>query len=370
MDCFGVVAEFNPFHDGHKYLIDKAREMTGCDVCVAAMSGDFTQRGLPAIFDKWKRAEYAVKNGVDLVVEIPQVFACSSAPYFAKGGVGVLAGLGVIDRLVFGSECGSIDDLMMLAGFISEHEDRINDLTSSLMKEGMVYPRAREKAISMLPGGDGLSSPGPNDILATEYLRQDLGGMTPFAVKRIGAGHTETATMLREKIIQGDPEKYMAEEDRLFRLIRYRILSESAESLESMSSSGSGLGYKLKKEIRYAGTLDELTDRLKSKVFTRTRISRLLINSLLGIREEDLTAPGYIRVLAMNDKGASLLRTAKKNGSNTLPVISNINKDIENLSNDEKDMISFDILAGDVYNIIKDHDLYDHSDFVKSPYKA
>lgn len=370
MDCFGVVAEFNPFHEGHSYLIDKAKEMTGCECCIAAMSGDFMQRGEPAIFDKWKRAETAVKNGVDLVVEIPQVFAGASAHFFAKGGVGVLAGLGICNYLAFGSECGSIDDLLMLSGFISEHEEHINELTASLIKDGMSYPKAREKAIRMLPGGEGISSPGPNDILATEYLRQDLAGMTPLAVQRTGAGHNETATIIRDRIIAEDPVRFKEEENRLFRLAQYKALSEKAESLEKISGAGAGLGYKVKKEIRYAADLDDLISRIKSKIYTRTRIARMLINMILGIREDDLTNPGYIHVLAMNEKGAEALKTAKKNDMASLPVISNINKDIDLLDDLQKRMISFDILAGDVYNIIKDRNLYDHSEFVKSPYKA
>ena len=370
MDCFGVVAEFNPFHDGHSYLINKAKEVTGCECCIAAMSGDFMQRGEPAIFDKWKRAETAVKSGVDLVIEIPQVFAGASAPFFAKGGVGVLAGLGVCDYLAFGSECGSIDELLMLAEFITEHEERINDLTASLIKDGMVYPKAREKAIGMLPGGEGLSSPGPNDILATEYLRQDLKGMTPVAIKRKGEGHNETATKLREEIISEDPETYSEIQGRLFRLAQYRALMYSADELEEISGSGSGLGHKIRKELRYANDLDELIDRVKSKIYTRTRISRLLINMILGIKEKDLTEPSYIQVLAMNDIGAEALKTARKNDLLALPVISNINKDINLIADDKKRMISFDILAGDVYNIINDRNLYDQSDFVKAPFKA
>ena len=370
VECFGVVAEFNPFHEGHAYLIQKAKEMTGCECCIAAMSGDFTERGEPAIFDKWKRAEDAVEHGVDLVVEIPQVFACSSAPLFAKGGVGVLAGLGVCDYLVFGSESGSIHDLISLSEFIEEHDSRINDLTASLVKDGMSYPKAREKAIGMMPGGESFAAPLSNDILAVEYLRQDLNGMTPVAVKRTGASYRETASLIRENMIKDDPYKYMEEEKRYFDLVRYRILTESPDELEKLGASGSGLGHKLAKEIRYAESLEDLIDLVKSKVYTRTRITRLLTHLILGIHAEDVTEPGYIRVLAMNDNGAKALREAKKRGVSSLPVISNINKDMELLDSLQKKMISFDIIAGDVYNIIKNYDLYDHSDLVQSPVKA
>ncbi len=370
MECFGVVAEFNPFHDGHAYFIDEAKKMTGCGCCIAAMSGDFTQRGEPAIFDKWERAEAAVRKGADLVVEIPQVFACSPAPLFAKGGVGVLAGLGICSHLAFGSESGSVDDLLMLSEFIEEHDEMINDLTGSLMKEGLSYPKAREKAVSLMPGGKDFAAPGSNDILAVEYLRQDLGGMTPVAVKRKGAGHTETASAIRDEIIKKDPDRYAAEQKRYFDLVAYKIMTTGADELEDLLSSGSGLGYKLKKEVRYAKDLDDLIDRVKSKVYTRTRITRLLTHIILGVRKEDAAEPGYVRVLAMNGTGAEALRIVKKNGLNTLPVISNINKDAELLDDLQKKMISFDIMAGDVYNIIKDRDRYDHSDYVKSPVKA
>ena len=370
MKIAGVIAEFNPFHDGHSYLINKAKEVTGCECCIAAMSGDFMQRGEPAIFDKWKRAEIAVEKGVDLVVEIPQVFASASAPLFAKGGVSVLRSLGICDSLAFGSESGSLDNLLMLSEFINEHEAKLNDLVSSLMKEGNSYPRAREKAINMMRGAEGFDSPLPNDILAVEYLRQDLGGMVPVAVKRTGAGHNETASAIRDKMMSEDPERFQKEEQRFFDLAAYRILSDNVETLEEYASSGSGLGHKLKKEIRYSDNLDVLIDKVKSKVYTRTRITRLLTNVILGIRDRNITEPSYIRILAMNDKGAELLKRVKKDSICRIPVISNINKDYDSLNDLQKEMISFDILAGDVYNIIMNRNLYDYSDYVKSPYKA
>ena len=365
VDCFGVVAEFNPFHEGHAYFIDKAREMTGCSICAAAMSGDFTQRGEPAIFDKWERAEAAVEHGVDIVAEIPQVFACSSASFFAKGGVGVLAGLGICDCLAFGSESGDIEKLNECAGYLEEHDEEINKAAADLAKGGMSYPKAREAAA----GSAGIIVPeDPNDILAIEYLRQDLRGMSAVAVKRHGTGHNETASVIRKEIEDNDPDFFAGEQRRLFDLISYRIIQEDADELERLASAGGGLGYKLKKEIRYVRSVEELIDRVKSKVYTRTRIQRLLTDILLGIHKSDLTEPGYIRILAMSGRGAEALKTARKKDLCTLPVISNLTKESDMLNDSQKNMISFDIMAGDVYNIIKHYDLYDHSDFVKSPY--
>ena len=372
MKCFGVAAEFNPFHDGHSYLIQKAKEQAGCTCCIAAMSGDFTQRGEPAVFDKWERARAAVGRGADLVVEIPQVFACSSASYFAEGAVSVLAGLGICDNIVFGSECGSIEELMSTASFIKEHAGQIDQMASELVRQGVSNPRAREHAKSVL-AEDVHKVPsisGPNDVLAVEYLMQDLGEMEPLAVKRTGKSHFETASELRKELEENDREGFDRREKLYFDLVSYRIAVTPAEELEKYAESENGLGMKLKKELRYAADLEDLIERVKSKAYTRTAITRLLTHILLGITGNDLTDTSYARVLAMNETGAEALRTAKKNDVLRIPVISNLTKDMEKLNDLQKRMISFDITAGDVYNIITDKDLYANSDYVRSPFKA
>lgn len=371
MRSFGVVAEFNPFHDGHGYLIEKAKEMTGCQCCVAAMSGDFTQRGEPAIFNKWERAKLAVENGCDLVFEIPEVFACASAKDFARGGVGVLKAAGNIESIVFGSETGDIDKLKAAASFISGHEDEINRYISDSVKKGCSYPEARENVLKELSGDDILASPGPNDTLAIEYLLAGASELSPCAVKRKGAGHIETATELRGMIYDNDPEYFALCEERYFDLVRKCVLSSSADELEELYAAGDGLGHKLYNEIRYAKSNYALEERVKSKVYTRTRITRLITDVLLGIKKKDVAdhQPMYLRVLALNDTGAGFLKEMKKKGSCRLPVISNINKDMELLDMEAKNMISFDILSGDVYNIIRHNDLYENCDFVKMPFK-
>lgn len=374
MRCFGVAAEFNPFHEGHSYLISKAKEQACCECCVAAMSGDFTQRGEPAVFDKWERARIAVEQGADLVLEIPQVYACSSASYFARGAVTVLAGLGICDRLVFGSECGSTEDLLTTAGFIDEHSEEIDHMASLLVRQGISYPKAREQAIGEISvDGSSETKPvisGPNDVLAVEYLRQDLRGMEPLAIKRTGKGHFETASEIRKELIKKDREGFDRREKSYFDLISYRIAVTPAGELEQFAESENGLGIKVKKELRYAADLEDLITRVKSKAYTRTAITRLLTHILLGIKTADITGTAYARVLALNDRGAEALREAKKNDLLTIPVVSNMSRDMEKLNDLQKKMISFDITAGDVYNIITGRNLYDNSDHVKSPFKA
>ena len=358
MKCFGVAAEFNPFHDGHAYLIDKVKEMTGSRCCIAAMSGDFTQRGEPAVFDKWERAAKAVEQGADLVVEIPQVYACSSAEFFARGAVSVLAGLGICDFIAFGSECGDIEVLKSMAKCINEHEGEINSTAESLLKEGVSYPKAREQAVKALMP-DKTITPGPNDILAIEYLRQDLGNMVPVTVKRTGAGHNETASGIRKTLYADMPQRF---DD--------KIAVTPADELERYAQSENGLGNKLKKELRYADSLEDLIDRVKSKAYTRTAITRLLTHVLLGIGNDEMTDAFYARVLAMNDTGAEALKLARKNELSTIPVLSNLTKDMKLLNDLQKRMISFDITAADVYNIVTGSNLYANSDHVKSPLKA
>ncbi|MBR2546900.1 MAG: nucleotidyltransferase family protein [Eubacterium sp.] len=370
MKCFGVAAEFNPFHDGHSYLIKKAKEATGSECCIAAMSGDFTQRGEPAVFDKWERAKTAVECGADLVVEIPQVYACSSASYFAKGAVSVLKGLGVCDHIVFGSECGSTEKLIRTASFITSHSEQIDSMASDLVRHGISYPKAREQAVSQISGNDELSVYGPNDVLAVEYLKQDLGSMEPLAILRTGKGHFETASELRRALEEKDREGFDQRERAYFDLVSYRIAITPAEELETFAESENGLGNKVKKELRYASDLEALIDRVKSKAYTRTAITRLLTHILLGIRTSEIEDTAYARVLAMNDTGAEALRIAKKSELLSIPVVSNLTKDMEKLSDLQKRMISFDITAGDVYNIITGKNLYENSDHVKSPFKA
>jgi len=198
MKTVGIIAEYNPFHNGHAYQLAEVRRAFGEDAAVVvAMSGDFTQRGEPAIADKWVRAEAALRCGVDLVLEIPFAYACASAERFASGGVALLAATGVCGRLAFGSESGSLDALLPLADMLAREPDAFRTLLRERLDEGLSFPAARQAALAAylsaegLPGDASLLSR-PNDILAVEYLkairRQGGRAPAPFAVRRAGAG--------------------------------------------------------------------------------------------------------------------------------------------------------------------------------------
>lgn len=366
MKSFGIIAEFNPFHLGHKYLIDRAREVTGSDICVAVMSGSFVQRGGPAVFDKWERTRLAVEGGVNLIVELPAVYATASAEHFAFGGVKTLEAMGCIDRLVFGSESGDVKLLEDAAHLLKKKDAEIFQLTSLFSKKGLAFPKAREEALHIIsPNFDLRILREPNNILAIEYIKQ-LESMEPCTIKRIGQGHHESATALRNRIAAGNPEAFRQAEANYFNLIRTRILQGSADELEKMCAAGDGLGNRLKDSVRFAENTDDLIRKVKSKAYTYSSVERMLAHIVLGIEMNYSQAPAYIRVLGFDEKGAKLLKHIKKQECNRVPVITNINKEWEKLG-DGQAMLEKDILATDVFNVIWNRNMYKESDYVKKP---
>lgn len=367
MKSIGIIAEFNPFHQGHQYLIEKSMKETGADVCIGVMTGNFTQRGTPAIFDKWNRAKTALEKGVNLVVELPVIYSCNSSDYFAKGGVEILEALNC-DYLAFGSECGDIDVLKRACAFMNDNYSNIQDEIKELTNSGVSYPRARQEVISQINSDfDTSLISEPNNILALEYMRHAT-TIEPYTIKRRGYGYHQSASIIREDMIKSDPEKFKQIENNFWGLLQARILQSSSENLESIYSAGSGLGNKLKKEIRYAASRDKLIESVKSKAYTHSRISRLLTQLLLNI-DKDIVANGknYIRILATDEIGRKYLKEIKKNELNKLPIITNINKDLPDDYYLRK-TFELDILASDTYNIITKRDLYDYSDYIVKPY--
>lgn len=379
MKVFGVIGEFDPFHEGHRYLLEKTRGETGCDVCVSVMSGDFTERGLPASDDKWNRSRKAVENGVDLVIEIPAVFVLSGAGNFAKAGVGILEGLGCVDTIAFGTESGDLKELRKAAEILkacgsgeetSERDTEISRLITDGIKKGMNYPLARMNAVKTLyPDFDTLLLELPNNILALEYLNNII-KIKPFTTKRVGAGHTETATALRKKIRSEKPGYYERMDRNYFNLLEAAMIRTPAEEAEKIYASGGGLPYKAEKAARGSSDLEDLIDGIKSKAYTRTRVQRYLAELLMGIEKDDVeNAALYARVLAFDKKGAELLKYIRKNELASIPVITNINRYRSSGNADEQVMstLAKDIEASDFYNIITERDLYLESDYVKIP---
>ena len=403
MKAAGITAEYNPLHNGHVYHIGKTRELTGCDAVVVALSGDFIQRGAPAAADKWTRTRHALECGADLVTEIPVLHCLGNAGQYASAGVSILENAGV-SSISFGSESGGSDILRRTAEFLRANRHEMEELIALHAKKGMSYPAARAEAFRMLGGdAEGLAAiSSPNDILAVEYMLA-MKSASALPVRRSGAGYSDSAderhkfqsaSGIRQLMTEGedvsgyvpgcvagslpDAETLRRREERLFDLIRYAVMSVSAESIDDCPSGGEGLGNLIKAEAMKAASLDDLIMRVKSKRYTYTRIARLLMQVLLGISRAEYyaygasgdaacPAPGYIRVLGFTDAGRELLSGLRKSGSCPVPVITNINKERHLLTDEAQKMLSLDVHAADVYNLICGREEEGGSDHIHRP---
>lgn len=406
MKVLGITAEYNPFHNGHKFHIEESRCVTGADCVVTVMSGNFTQRGETAILDKWERSRLAVENGADLVLELPFVYACSRAQTFAEGAVDILKGIGA-DVISFGSESGNIKALTSLAGELVVQAETLDKERMSFMKEGNSFAKANELACGRILGKKAVSLlQDPNNILALEYLKRiafwkEKGhALEAITIKRHGSGYFEAnedhgfagASAIRKMMVKDEFAKYVPDnvadalenagtdadvktaaectlqaENRLFDLVRSEIVKSSTDDLARIYCMGEGLENKLKKEIVKAGNLRELLDAAVSKRYTEAAVRRLLVYVLLGVKEKDPQKHVYARVLAAGKKGREYLKLAKKQELCSIPVLTNINKEVD-ACEAVKETLGYDMLASDMYNLLRARSLYEFSDRVIMPY--
>lgn len=392
MKSLGIIAEYNPFHKGHLYHLKKSMEISGADVSVCVMSGNFTQRGEKAILDKWTRSEMAIRNGVNLVLEMPFVFACNNAGCFASSGVDILEDLGV-NCISFGSECGNIENLKKIAHIIKSTEDKMEDGIKILVKKGYSYPKAREISLKEFLDRDLLDLIGePNNILAIEYLK-NIKKALPITIKRYGEGYNSieseediiSAKHIRNKlmqeadisnnitkatmdIIEGNRDKIL-NNHMFYELITYKVMMSGKDELNRIYGGEEGLGDKLKNIIRTVTSYEEIVEALKSKRYTHTRITRYLSHVLVGTEKQDvLNAKNYIRVLGFDEKGREFLNYAKKTEKTSMAVITNINKEAHKYPEIKK-TLDMDIKASDIYNLIQGLNKYEFSDMVKNPFR-
>lgn len=390
LKAVGIIAEYNPFHNGHKYHLEQSLAVSGADVCVSVISGDFTQRGEPALLDKWTRAEMAVRNGANLVVEMPVLFACSNAGYFARAGVEILEALDV-DYIAFGSESGNGEELIKIAREIQKNQEALEESVKASVRYGLSYPKARGEAIGALLGKEAAKIiESPNNILAVEYMR-NMNKAKPLVIKRLGAGYHDTqerdglasATAVRKllmerrdisrlvphitrEILEKSKDSF-AENEMLTPLMIQRVLTSSAEELNAVFGCEEGLGNIMKARVRFWKNYEDIISDLKSKRYTRTRVARILLHTLLEIKREDmLSASNYVRVLAFDENGSSYLKQVKKSGNCSLPLITNINRDAPAFPKIAA-TLKKDIMASDIYNLACGRDLYMNSEYVKKP---
>lgn len=328
MNAYAIISEYNPFHNGHAYQIQKTRE-AGATHIVAIMSGNFVQRGELALFDKHERARIAVLNGADLVIELPLPFSLGTAPDFAKAGVQIAKGLGVISGLSFGSESGDIE-------FLARASKEVNNISEeklkALMSKGMSYPLAVSELVSE-SSREILN--GANNTLALEYLKALEGtGIVPFTVKRT-AEHDgneifknfASASKIRNMIKNGEDTSGLISEEfsklvpsdqkKLEQAILYKLFTMSKDDFSSVPYCD-GLESRFFEASRKAGSLEALCEAIKSKNVTMARIRRAVMLAFLGITKEDMKLSPYARVLAFNEKGKEVLAQAKKKA--TIPI--------------------------------------------------
>lgn len=332
MKVLGIIVEYNPFHNGHIYHIQKAKEITQCDYTIAVMSSHFVQRGEPAIIDKWTRSALAVDYGVDLVIELPFVYACQSADYFAKGAIDLLHAIGVSD-ICFGSEDGHINTFLDIAKAIENHQEQYDMLIKRYMKEGIRYPDACNQALENIMGKAIRT---PNDLLGLSYVKEIIANhyhINPHCFLRTNNYHDTTlqtiasASAIRKAIREGQdisdslphPELYNQTTyflDDFYPFLRYQILTSTPLQLSQYHLVEEGLENLLIAKINQSQSMEEFIQSLLSKRYTRPRIQRMLIHILMKNTKQDIHNAmniDYIRILAMNTKGRQYIKLIKKN---------------------------------------------------------
>ena len=342
----GIIAEYNPFHNGHFYKIEEAKKQTGAKYVVAVMSGNFTQRGNTSLIDKWAKAQMALENGVDIVLELPTIYSVSSAENFAEGAIKILDSLKIVDTLCFGTETVDFAALNNIANVLHNEPKEYVAILNHELGKGISYPKARENALMMylndIKRYASILS-GSNNILAIEYLKalkRLKSDMTPFSIQRkkvyynderiIDEFASSTAIrkliateqyaevrkvvpmssymLLKEKIEKGN---YVIDIIKFEKEILYNLRKMTVKQIAELPDVTEGLEYAIKNAANSCNSLLELVNIIKSKRYTQTRIQRILVYALLGITKKDMANARkvipYARVLGFNKNGREML---------------------------------------------------------------
>lgn len=383
--AIGIIAEYNPFHNGHRYQLETAKQLCGDKPVVAVISGNFVQRGEPALLDKWTRAEAALLNGVDLVLELPTAFAVRSADYFARGGVETLNATGVVSHLCFGVETSNEKiDVSLLAEYLNTRA--AGDLMKHYMTDGNSYGAAWEMVAEHWRPGAGRLLHGANNILAMAYRRSLLRCHSPIqavAIPRQGADHGEeeltkpyaSATAIRNAVYKNADKQELAQvmpadslalltstevfpddPPSLKLLLAYKLASYNANDIYNTSSADNGFSFRLvNSKEALTGGWDNFLNTVINKRYSKTALKRLILQLLL---EEDRSfwnktnSPEYLRVLGFNQRGRQLLRVMKT--TSKLPIITKLGRLRPHANNDTYNrLLALDIRATDLYYLLQ-----------------
>lgn len=361
MNVVGIIAEYNPFHEGHAYQIQKAKEQCGAEFAVVVMNGDFVQRGEPAIFDKYTRTKEALLGGADLIFELPVRFGLSSAGDFAMGGVLALNALPFVTHLCFGTETGDLTPLLQAATFLCDEPDSYRTRVKHFVKQGILYPKARSLAFAAESGLPTETWDSPNNILGLEYcvaLQKLHSKIKPFTIRREGQGYHDndtpalsdfpSATFLREKIRKAGEKENLSLSD-FSSLIGYSLLT--AKDLCRIKDITPDLSDRIRNELPKYREINEFVKTIKNPSLTTGRIKRSFFQCLFDIEKEEPVMP-YLRVLGMKKEASSLL-SQKENAS--CQILTKLAFDVPKMDDTAKKLFAKDLLASDLYRQVFCH---------------
>lgn len=397
MKVVGLITEYNPFHNGHLYHFTKAKEQAGADYTLCVMSGNFLQRGEPALVNKWARTQMALEAGIDLVLEIPAAYATSSAQSFAEGAVRMLDCSGVVTHLCFGSELGSLEPLTKVASLVLKEPPELQRLIRKYLDKGLVYPKARSEALGdyfLQSESDPVSwrelVKSPNNILGIEYLRalQLLDSpIHPLTLERLHSGYNEiklehssiaSATSIRHNLqengqLSSELKAYLPESswrllsgefqagrgpvfpENLYPYLLMKLRTCTPDALAKIPDVSEGLEHRILEAAQEATSFYNLVERIKTKRYTWTRIQRILLHCLLGYTQsmaksfQDAGGPQYLRVLGFTNRGRFLLREMQEKAC--LPVVTKVAPFLKN-PGPAAEMLALDIMATNVHSLL------------------
>ena len=362
MKKIGIICEYNPFHNGHLYHINKIKEMFPDSIIVLVMSGNFTERGEISLIDKWDKTKIALNHNIDLVLELPFAYATESADIFANGAIRILSYFNV-DYLVFGSECNDINKFIELSNIQINNADYDN-LVKEYLDQGYNYPTSMSKALNDLCG---YTINTPNDLLGLSYVKQIIlqeSNITPLSIQRTNDYHSielndkiTSAKSIRLSLLKGEnvtnyvPEdvlNYLPKEnfqDNFFKLLKYKLISE-IEELDKYMDVEEGIDKRIKKYLLKSHNYEELIENIKTKRYTYNRLNRMFIHILTSYTKEKskrFKTMNYIKILGFNKKGSKLIKEIKK--EDFIPIITNY-------SELDDPMLDFELQVSFIYNMI------------------
>lgn len=361
MNVVGIIAEYNPFHKGHAYQIQKAKEQCGAKFAVVVMNGDFVQRGEPAIFDKYTRTKEALLGGADLIFELPVRFGLSSAGDFAMGGILALNALPFVTHLCFGTETGDLTPLLQAASFLCDEPDSYRTRVKHFVKQGILYPKARSLALAAESGLPTQTWDSPNNILGLEYcvaLQKLHSKIKPFTIRREGQGYHDndtpalsdfpSATFLRKQIRKAGEKENLSLSD-FSSLIGYSLLT--AKDLCRIKDITPDLSDRIRNELPKYREINEFVKTIKNPSLTTGRIKRSFFQCLFDIEKEEPVMP-YLRVLGMKKEASSLLSQKE---SASCQILTKLAFDVPKMDDTAKKLFAKDLLASDLYRQVFCH---------------